>query len=62
MTESEIILLFNEAIKERAVFKKINVSVDVVYNWKSKKTIPSLGQMLEALYYLGLIKIENHEK
>lgn len=58
MTEIEIKTLFTEAIKERGVYKKINVTSDVVYNWKnSRGSEPSLGQMLEALYHLGLIKI-----
>jgi len=57
MRESEIKELFYHAIEERAVYKKINVTVDVVYNWKSQRTTPKLGEMLEALYLLDLIKI-----
>lgn len=60
MTEIEIKTLFIEAIKERGVYKKIAVSWDVVYNWKNNRgSKPSLGQMLETLYRLELIKIEN---
>lgn len=63
MTETEIKKLFNEAIQERGVYKKIDVSRDIVYNWKSNKTTPTLGTMLEALYKLELIKIvKNDEK
>lgn len=59
MTEIEIKSLFTEAIQERGVYKKINVTSDVVYNWKNNRgSAPSLGQMLETLYHLELIKIE----
>lgn len=59
MTDNEIINLFSEAIKERGVYSKINVSADVVYNWKNNRgSSPTLGQMLEVLYRLKLIKIQ----
>lgn len=61
MTETEIQTLFNEAIKERGVYKKINVSRDIVYNWKTNRSTPGLAEMLEALYRLELIKIVKHE-
>lgn len=62
MTEIEIKTMFTEAIKERGVYKKINVSWDVIYNWKSNRgSAPSLGQMLQTLYHLELIKIVKHE-
>lgn len=62
MTENEIKNMFTEAIKERGVYKKINVSWDVIYNWKNNRgSEPSLGQMLETLYHLELIKIVKHE-
>lgn len=57
MTETEIKKLFNEAIQERGVYKKIDVSRDIVYNWKSNRSTPGLAEMLEVLYRLELIKI-----
>jgi hypothetical protein len=58
MTEAEIKEMFTEMIQERGVYNKINVSRDVVYNWKhGRGTAPTLGQMMEALYRLDKIKI-----
>jgi len=58
MNENQIKEAFTKAIEERGVYKKINVSRDVVYNWKhGRGTAPTLGQMLEALYHLGKIEI-----
>ena len=58
MTEIEIKELFTNAIQERGVYKKIGVTSDVVYNWKNNRGgPPSIGQMLETLYYLQLIKV-----
>lgn len=63
MTETEIKTMFTEAIKERGVYKKINVSWDVIYNWKNNRgSEPTLGQMLEALYRLELIKLSKNVK
>lgn len=58
MSEKEIQRVFFEAIQERGVYKKIKVSRDVVYNWKhGRGAAPTLGQMLEALYYLRKIEV-----
>ena len=63
MKETEIKTMFTEAIKERGVYKKINVSSDVIYNWKNNRgSEPSFGQMLEALYRLELIKLSKNVK
>jgi len=58
MSEKEITEMFLEVIQERGVYAKINVSRDVVYNWKhGRGAAPTLGQMLEALYRLNKLKI-----
>lgn len=60
MTDIEVKNLFSEAIKERGVYKKIAVTSDVVYNWKNNRgAAPTLGQMLETLFRLNLIKVTN---
>lgn len=62
MNEDQIKEMFLEVIQERGIYNKINVSRDVVYNWKhGRGTAPTLGQMLEALYRLGKIKIDGNE-
>lgn len=59
MTEENIKELFDKNIQQRAVYTKIGVSKDVVYNWKNGRgAAPTLGQMLETLYRLNLIKID----
>lgn len=58
MKESEIKEKFNEILNERGIYSKINVSRDVVYNWKKGRgPEPTLGQMLEALYRLEMITV-----
>lgn len=61
MTETEIKDMFNEAIKERGVYALLDVSKSVVYDWKTNRTTPSLGTMIEVLYRLGTIKIMKDE-
>lgn len=61
MKEAAIKEMFDQAIQERGVYKKINVSRDVVSNWKTGKTKPKLGEMLETLYNLSLIYIKEYE-
>ena len=59
MTEGKIKVLFKENIQDRGAYAKIGVSRDQVYNWKhGRGTAPTLGQMLETLYRLDVIKIE----
>jgi len=59
MTEGKIKELFKENMQDRGVYAKINVSRDVAYNWKhGRGTAPTIGQMLEVLYRLNIIKIE----
>lgn len=59
MTEGKIKELFKENMQERNVYAKIGVSRDVAYNWKhGRGTAPTIGQMLETLYRLDVIKIE----
>lgn len=59
MTEGKIKELFKENMQERNVYAKIGVSRDVAYNWKHRRgTAPTIGQMLETLYRLDVIKIE----
>lgn len=62
MTEGKIKVLFKENIQDRGVYAKIGVSRDVVYNWKhGRGTAPTIGQMLETLYRLNIIKINVNE-
>jgi ribosomal protein S8 len=62
MTQNEITELFYKAIQEKAVYNKIeNISRNQVYNWNEKRTIPSLGNMLEVLFQLKLINVSLNE-
>ncbi len=56
MTEEQIRKKFFEAISERGVYKKIGWSVTKVSNFKTRLE-PTLGDMLEALYKLEKITI-----
>ena len=63
MTEGKIKELFKENMQDRNVYAKIGVSRDVAYNWKhGRGTAPTLGQMLETLYRLNIIKIDVNQE
>jgi len=58
MTEAEITELFNDSLKERAVYKRlVGFSEDHIYNFRKGRTTATLGDMLSILYQLGLITI-----
>ena len=58
MNENQIEDLFLDTIKNiRALYNKVEgFSEDKIYNWKTNRTTPTLGDMLSILYQLQLIK------
>jgi hypothetical protein len=62
MTQEEIEILFQEAIKERGVHNKIGVTKDVVYNYRKQRGNVSLGDKLEVLFKLNSIVINPHSR
>lgn len=58
MTAEEIKEVFDAEIKKRGVSGKVpTISKFVIYNWREGRSVPTLGQMIEVLYFLGKIKI-----
>jgi hypothetical protein len=59
MTVVEIHELFEDTVMNtRALYNKVEgYSEDTIYNWKTKRTQPKLGDMLSILYQLNLIKV-----
>ncbi|MDO5636252.1 MAG: hypothetical protein Q4G18_03285 [Myroides sp.] len=61
MKEAAIKEMFDQAIQERGVYTLLNVSRSVVSDWKTNRTKPSLGTMIEVLYRLDQISIIKNE-
>jgi hypothetical protein len=59
MTEDRIKELFYQAIAERGVYKKLGWTMSKVSNYKTRLE-PELGIMLEVLYKLNKISINEH--
>jgi len=59
MTTDQIKSLFAAAIEEKAVYNKLEgISEDKIYNWrKGRGNEPTIGDMLNVLYQLKLVKI-----
>jgi hypothetical protein len=59
MNQIEIDLLFNQVIKERGIYNKLeDVTENMIYNWrKGRGKKPSIGDMLGVLWQLNLISI-----
>lgn len=57
MTKAEIEFLFNQALHQRGLLTKLGVSRNIIYNWREKRTIPTLGEMLEVLFELKIINV-----
>ena len=59
MTTIQIENLFFETIEETAIYNKLEgISEDKIYNWrKGRGRNPTLGEMLEVLYQLNKITI-----
>ncbi len=59
MTTDQIKSLFFASIEEKAVYNKLEgISEDKIYNWrKGRGNKPTIGDMLNVLYQLKLIKI-----
>jgi hypothetical protein len=59
MNQIEIDLLFNQVIKEKAIYNKLEgVTENMIYNWrKGRGKKPSIGDMLGVLWQLNLITI-----
>ena len=61
MTPSQIEALFHEVIQEKAIYNKLEgISRNTVFNWISKRTIPSIGDMLGVLYQLKKIEVKKN--
>lgn len=62
MTPQEIEKLFFEAIQPRGIHSQLTgISEDKIYNWrKGRGSKPHVGEMLQVLYQLNLIKV-THE-
>lgn len=59
MNELEIDLLFNDVIKQRGIYHKLEgISENMIYNWrKGRGKRPDIGTMLGVLFQLNLITI-----
>jgi hypothetical protein len=59
MTTTQIEVLFNQVIEEKAIYNElIGISEDKIYNWrKGRGAKPTVGDMLNVLYQLRKIKI-----
>ncbi len=59
MNQIEIDLLFNQVIKERGIYNKLEgVTENMIYNWrKGRGKKPSIGDMLGVLWQLNLIGV-----
>lgn len=58
MSPEEITEVFKAEIKHRGVASKVpTISKHVLFNWRQGRSEPTIGQMIEVLYYLGKIKI-----
>jgi len=59
MNQIEIDLLFNEVIKQRGVYHKLEgITENMIYNWrKGRGKKPDIGTMLGVLFQLDLIRI-----
>lgn len=59
MNQLEIDLLFNEVIKKRGIYHKLEgVTENMIYNWrKGRGKKPDIGTMLGVLFQLNLITI-----
>jgi len=59
MKPSEIESLFFTVIEEKAIYNKLEgITRNTIFNWLNKRTIPTLGDMVNVLYQLKHIKIE----
>ena len=58
MTKQDITTLFNEQLHKRGVLSKVSgITKDVIYDWRTGRTIAPFGEMLYVLYELNLIEI-----
>ena len=58
MTPTQIEVAFKEAIQEKAIYNKLKgITRNTVFNWLNKRSVPTIGDMLNVLYQLKKIKI-----
>jgi hypothetical protein len=58
MTPTQIEELFHEVIQEKAIYNKLTgITRNTVFNWVSKRTTPTIGDMLGVLYQLNKVEI-----
>jgi hypothetical protein len=62
MTTEQIQSLFEETIKEKAIYNKLEgVSRNLIYNWNNNRGAkPNIGDMLNVLYQLKKISIKEN--
>ena len=63
MTTEQIEILFYETINKKEAYGKAlynlldGVTENQIYNWRKQRTKPTIGDMLNVLYQLKLIKV-----
>ena len=58
MTTTQIETLFFEVIQEKAIYNKTDCFTEnQIYNWRKKRTKPTIGDMLGLLYQLKKIEV-----
>lgn len=63
MTIPDIMATFLKAIKEKAVYNKLDgISENQIYNWRKGRATPTVGDMLNVLHQLNLITITANEQ
>jgi hypothetical protein len=64
MTNTQIEKLFFETIEETAIYNKLEgISEDKIYNWrKGRGRKPTIGEMLDVLYQMNKIVINEPNK
>lgn len=58
MTPTQIESLFNEVIQEKAIYNQLEgITRNTVFNWLNKRSVPTIGDMLNVLYQLKKISV-----
>ena len=58
MTPIQIEVAFKEAIKTKAIYNQLEgITRNTVFNWLNKRSVPTIGDMLNVLYQLKKITV-----
>ena len=61
MTQEQIETLFFEVIQEKAIYNKTDCFTEnQIYNWRKKRTKPTIGDMLGLLYQLKKVEVKKN--